>query len=116
MDEAEALCDLVHIVNAGRLVASGSPAELTQGQVGALSFRARPGLPLAELLPTLPAGCTAVEAQPGLYRVDGAVGPTALAGVTAWCARHDVMPEILHSGRRTLEDVFLELTGRGDRP
>jgi ABC-2 type transport system ATP-binding protein len=35
-----------------------------------------------------------------------------LAGVTTWCAARGVMPQGLTVGRRTLEDVFLELTGR----
>jgi ABC-2 type transport system ATP-binding protein len=115
MDEAEALADLVHIVDAGRLVASGTPAELTRGQTGALRFRAPADLPLAGLLHALPAGCTAVQPQPGLYRVEGDVGPAALAAVTAWCAGQNVMPEILNTGRRTLEDVFLEMTARTDQ-
>jgi ABC-2 type transport system ATP-binding protein len=80
-----------------------------------LSFRAPPDLPLTQLIAALPAGCTATESQPGLYRVEGAVGPAELAAVTVWCAGHQVMPEILHSGRRTLEDVFLELTARGQK-
>jgi ABC-2 type transport system ATP-binding protein len=40
------------------------------------------------------------------------MGPQLLATVTAWCAAHGVMPEGLTVGRRTLEDVFLDLTGR----
>ena len=44
-----------------------------------------------------------------------ALGPGAVATVTAWCAAHDVLPEGLALGRRTLEDVFLELTGRALR-
>jgi ABC-2 type transport system ATP-binding protein len=31
--------------------------------------------------------------------------------VTAWFAEHQVMPEELAVDRRTLEDVFIELTG-----
>ncbi|HEX3790913.1 MAG TPA: ABC transporter ATP-binding protein [Pseudonocardiaceae bacterium] len=114
MDEAEALADLVHIVDAGRLVASGTPAELTRGPTGALSFRAPADLSLTDLQLVLPTGCTAGEPQPGLYRVEGDVGPAALAAVTAWCARQNVMPEMLSTGRRTLEDVFLELTARSE--
>jgi ABC-2 type transport system ATP-binding protein len=34
-----------------------------------------------------------------------------LADVTAWCAAQDVMPEGLAVEQRSLEDVFLELTG-----
>jgi ABC-2 type transport system ATP-binding protein len=41
--------------------------------------------------------------------------PQLLATVTAWCASHGVMPDGLAVERRTLEDVFLELTGRSPR-
>ena len=54
----------------------------------------------------------------GRYAVEAAsgdLGPGAVATVTAWCAAHGVMPEGLALGRRTLEDVFLELTGRAPR-
>jgi len=33
--------------------------------------------------------------------------------VSAWCEEHGVLPETLTLGQRTLEDVFLQLTGRG---
>jgi ABC-2 type transport system ATP-binding protein len=39
------------------------------------------------------------------------VDPQTLATVTAWCASHGVMPQHLTVGRRSLEDVFLALTG-----
>jgi ABC-2 type transport system ATP-binding protein len=32
--------------------------------------------------------------------------------VTAWCAEQNVMAEDLRVGKRTLEEVYLELTGR----
>jgi ABC-2 type transport system ATP-binding protein len=44
--------------------------------------------------------------------VSGPADSTTLATVSALCARHDVLPESLHLGQRTLEDVFLEITGR----
>jgi ABC-2 type transport system ATP-binding protein len=44
--------------------------------------------------------------------VDAAVDPRLLASVTAWCADAGVLPEKLGVQRRSLEDVFLELTGR----
>ena len=39
------------------------------------------------------------------------MGPQLLAAVTAWCAAQGVMPADLQA-QRTLEDVFLDLTGR----
>ena len=56
--------------------------------------------------------CTVTESPAGCYRVEGLVNPQVLAAVTAWCAKLDVMPEGLTVARSTLEDVFLEITGR----
>jgi ABC-2 type transport system ATP-binding protein len=115
MDEAESLADLVHIIDGGKLVASGTPAELTSGQIGVLIFRAPAGLPLADLAAVLSAGCRPTETTPGTYLVEGRLGPGELAAVTAWCAGRGVTAEILSTGRRSLEEVFLELTGGAER-
>ncbi|MFV2175057.1 ABC transporter ATP-binding protein [Actinomadura sp. LOL_016] len=111
MDEAETLADHVVIVDHGRVVAEGAPATLT-GAERQLRFRARPGLGLEELLSALPAGCAAKESPAGHYLIEADVRPELLATVTAWCASHGVLTEDLRIERRTLEDVFLELTGR----
>nr|WP_284287070.1 ATP-binding cassette domain-containing protein [Angustibacter aerolatus] len=55
------------------------------------------------------------RARPGEYVVHGAVDPRVLSTLTAWCAARQVMPEGLTVGRRSLEDVFLDLTGRALR-
>ena len=64
----------------------------------------------------LPAGIAVTETSPGRYLVSGGthapLGPQAVATVTAWCAGLGVMPDGLVLGRSTLEDLFLELTGR----
>ncbi|MDP4507696.1 ABC transporter ATP-binding protein [Nonomuraea turcica] len=111
MDEAERLADHVVIIDKGRLVAEGTPASLT-GAERQLRFRARPGLGLEELLNALPAGSAAKESPAGHYIIEGLVGPELLATVTAWCAAEGVTADDLRIERRTLEDVFLELTGR----
>jgi ABC-2 type transport system ATP-binding protein len=117
MDEAERLADHVVVVDHGRVVAQGTPAELTRG-ADVLQFNGPPGLDLASLRAALPEGVAVAEPVPGRYAVEGVrepLGPGAVATVTAWCAAHGVMPEGLALGRRTLEDVFLELTGRALR-
>ncbi|WP_113704266.1 ABC transporter ATP-binding protein [Nonomuraea lactucae] len=111
MDEAERLADHVVIIDRGKVVAEGSPATLT-GAERQLRFRARPGLTLEELLNALPAGSAAKESPAGHYIIEGLVGPELLATVTAWCASEGVTADDLRIERRTLEDVFLELTGR----
>ena len=44
--------------------------------------------------------------------ITGPADSTTLATVSAWCEREGVLPESLNLGQRTLEDTFLELTGR----
>ncbi|GAB2603826.1 ABC transporter ATP-binding protein [Streptomyces capparidis] len=113
MDEAEQLADDVAIVDSGRVIARGSPEELCQGGAeNTLRFTGRPGLDLPSLLKALPDGTAAAEVTPGSYRIEGKVDPQLLATVTSWCAQNGVMPDRIAVERRTLEDVFLELTGR----
>ncbi len=117
MDEAERLADLVHVIDAGRLVASGSPAELTaRGAENTIRFSARPGIDLPALTAALAAGTVGDEVTPGSYVIRGDVDPHTVASLTAWCAGHGVLTESLQVERRTLEDVFLDLTGRDLRP
>ena len=110
MDEAERLADHVVIVAAGRVVAAGSPADLTRDEGGTVRFTAVPGLPVADLAARLGAGATVHETEPGAYVVSGVPAQTALTAVTAWCEERGVLPKHLSTGRRTLEDVFVELT------
>ena len=113
MDEAERLADDVVIVDAGKVVAAGTVAELTRtGAVGQLRFRATPGLDVDQLLTALPLGCTAKESPSGDYLVEGVVDPQLLAAVTAWTAGQGALATDLRVESRTLEDVFLDLTGR----
>ncbi|WP_101257749.1 ABC transporter ATP-binding protein [Streptomyces barkulensis] len=113
MDEAEALADDVAIIDEGRVIARGSPEELCRGGAeNTLSFTGRPGLDLASLLKALPPDTAAAETAPGSYRLTGTVDPQLLATVTSWCAQNGVMPDGIAVERHTLEDVFLELTGK----
>jgi ABC-2 type transport system ATP-binding protein len=114
MEEAERLADHVVIIDHGRAVADGSPVALT-GSAGQLRFRAEPDLDIDSLLTALPAGSAAKESPAGRYLIEvpgGTVQPALLAAVTAWCADRGVLPSSLQIESRTLEDVFLELTGK----
>jgi ABC-2 type transport system ATP-binding protein len=117
MEEAERLADQVVIVDHGQVVVAGPPAELT-GSAGQLRFSAEPGLDVGGLLAALPPDAVAKESPAGHYlvEVDGRVDPQLIASVTAWCADHGVLARDLQIESRTLEDLFLELTGKGLRP
>ncbi|HWE88917.1 MAG TPA: ABC transporter ATP-binding protein [Pseudonocardiaceae bacterium] len=114
MEEAEALADNVVIIDHGRLVAEGTPEELTRADAARqqLCFQARPGLRLTLLAAALPEACTTDEVRPGQYLVTGPIDPQVVSTVTAWCAQQGVLAEGLQVAKRSLEDVFLDLTGR----
>ncbi len=115
MDEAERLADRIHIIDHGRLIASGTPLELTRGGTSTIRL---------VVTKPFPEGSPQVLQEALGHRLDvrtiseisllitGPADSTTLATVSAWCDRHGVLPESLHLGQRNLEDVFLELTGR----
>ena len=91
----------------------GSPEQLTsRGAENTVRFHACAGLDLAGLTAALPQRALIEETAPGSYLIRGPVGPRTLADLTAWADRTGVMIEFLAVERRTLEDVFLDLTGR----
>ena len=115
--EAEELADRLVIIDHGVAVASGTPAELMRsGAENQLRFRAPRMLDLSLLISALPESYKATEPSPGEYLVEGQIDPQVLATVTAWCARLDVLATDMRVEQRSLEDVFLDLTGRELRP
>jgi ABC-2 type transport system ATP-binding protein len=117
LDEAERLADTVAIVDAGRVVACDTPQRLADSTAvkDSIRFDAPAGLDLTALSIAVAPNCTAAEPIPGGYRVEGEVTPDTLAATTAWCASLGIMPRNLAIEQRSLEDVFLDLTGRGLR-
>jgi ABC-2 type transport system ATP-binding protein len=112
LDEVEALADAVVILDQGRVVSSGTVAELVGRSEEQLSFSGPAGANLTALLLALPATHTVAEKEPGSYAVSGTLTPEVLATVTAWCTNSGFLAENLSIRRRGLEDVYLELTGR----
>jgi ABC-2 type transport system ATP-binding protein len=113
LKEAEELADRLVIIDHGVAVAAGTPAELMRsGAENQLRFTAPRRLDLALLVAALPENYQAAEVSPGEYRVEGHIDPQVLATVTAWCARLNVLATDMRVEQRSLEDVFLDLTGR----
>ncbi len=112
MDEAETLADRIHIVDGGHIIAAGSAAQLTAaGSSDALRFTTNSNVDVDSLADALPTGARVRIDAPGSYVVSG-VRVDLLAAFTAWCGANAVMPTTMLVERRTLEDVFLDLTGK----
>ena len=116
LDEAERLADDVVIMRSGAVAATGTPAELTAAAgIDVLEVRARPGLvPDGRL-----AHLDVAETTPGEYEITGTLDTAAVADVLAWFAAVHGRVTAVNTRRRTLEDVYLALTGgqrTGARP
>ena len=116
MDEAEHLADQIHIIDHGRLIASGSPTELTSGGHSAtirlVVTRPFPDGAPESLGAELGPATKVTQLDPRSMLIAGPADGSTLRIVSVWCESHDVVPESLALGRQTLEDVFLGLTGR----
>ncbi len=109
MDEAEQLCDRLVVMDAGRIVAGGTPAELISRYATreVLELRFVPGEQAAALtrIGTL---TERIEELPDRLLLYTANGEDTLAAA----AHAGVRPRSSLVRRSTLEDVFLRLTGR----
>jgi lipooligosaccharide transport system ATP-binding protein len=113
MDEAEQLCDRLVVMDAGRIVAEGSPRALIEqySTPEVLEVRFDPGdhEQAAEKLAALPAGTSErLEVLADRVLVYTRNGDEALAAVRGL----GLEPITSLARRSTLEDVFLRLTGR----
>lgn len=110
MEEAERLCDRVLLVDAGRVVAEGTPAEVA-ARVGAeqtLAFH--PSAPVGPAgLGGLPTVLAVEQGDHGTVRVRGT--GNVVQDVMVALASAGIRPDDLRVTRSTLEDAFVRLTG-----
>ncbi|MGH9054906.1 MAG: ABC transporter ATP-binding protein [Acidimicrobiales bacterium] len=109
LGEAERLADRIVIIDKGRVVAAGTQTELTAAGGREVGFATVPGLDTAGLSARL--GVAVREVSAGEYSVAGPGTPTTIAGLAAWLAERDLPLADLRTGRESLEDAFLRLTG-----
>ncbi|MEZ5260488.1 MAG: ABC transporter ATP-binding protein [Acidimicrobiales bacterium] len=119
LTEVERVADRVAIVQHGRLLAVGTPAELA-ARAGrpSVRFTSSPGLDVAALSAAV--GAPVADDGEGRYVVDAHGDPALLARLSGWLAERGLALDELRSGGAGLEDVFLRLTAGdddgGDRP
>lgn len=114
MDEAERLADHVGIIDHGRLVALDTPRQLLQRRQAArttlhLTLQAPVDVRQLAALPGIQAAWEETDAE---YRLEVADPTGAAATITAWLRDQGASLVALQVGGASLEEVFLQLTGR----
>jgi ABC-2 type transport system ATP-binding protein len=75
-------------------------------------FTSLPDLPTEDLARALGLPTVAVrETRPGEYVIAAAGKPALVADLAVWLRDRDAHVDELNTGRRTLEEVFMRLTG-----
>ena len=121
LSDVERLADRIAILDGGRLVAAGTPAELTAGARPRLRFRLDRALTPAEVAGLegalgrgRPQARLVVEPDDGHYVVEDAPpDPDLIATLATWCASVDRLIVEARSTGGTLEEAYLELVGAG---
>lgn len=115
MEEAEQLCDRIAIMDHGKIIAQGTTTELI-AQVGVdscLEFERNGQLSMAELQ-RLP-GVTKIQLRGGEVELFSKNPQQTLVALLDFAEANQAEIRDLHVRRPTLEDLFLELTGRSLR-
>lgn len=130
IDDAQKLADYVYIIENGATVQEGTVSELiasdgtnrlqytlnapTPTREQLLPAHLRVGVELIEKVPYTPARDGA-PSVPGEYELVGALRPEHLVAFTSALAERYLMPISLTMEPKTLEDVFLDISGRDIR-
>lgn len=115
LDEADALCDRVLVMDQGRLVAEGTPEELKRRVSGDTVVLDTEQAERAEGLAALVPGASAVSRDGRSVRFRAPRGATVLPGLLRELEQAGITPDAVEVHRPTLDDVFLTLTGRSLR-
>jgi ABC-2 type transport system ATP-binding protein len=114
MEEAERLCDRVAVVDHGKMIALGTPRALiaSLGAQYVVEFAVAEGVSLSEAeLAGLP-GVVGVRREGGHWRLQAAELHTVVPSLLALLDHTGVALTELSTHAPTLEDVFVDLTGR----
>jgi ABC-2 type transport system ATP-binding protein len=111
IDEAERLADRVAIVDGGRLIALGSPSELTGADASTIWVTISTNADAADL-GRLPSVRDFHEHPAGSFAIQTDSVPDLLVELATWLRARRIVPRELRVGHGTLEDVFLQLTGK----
>jgi ABC-2 type transport system ATP-binding protein len=114
IEEAERLCDRVAIMDAGCIVAIGTPRELQERTLGQSTIEVRWDRVLTggEIPQWSKTAATTLHADGAGVTVTSTHPARTLVEMVKWIDQAGMEIEDIHLKRPTLEDVFIELTGK----
>jgi ABC-2 type transport system ATP-binding protein len=112
IEEAERLCDRVAIVDHGRVIAQGTPRELKQRSAGTTRIEVRLAKPLTDGILGRLEGVSDCREFGGTYVVHSVRPPQTIVALVKQLEAENNELQSLEMFSPSLEDVFIELTGR----
>ncbi len=113
LEEADQMCQRIAIIDHGKIVATGTPGEL-KDRLGGDIVTVRPTAPnpaLGDVLGKVP-GVLSVGSQDGAFRVKCSNGEALVPELVSASVRAGVGLQGVSLKRPSLDEVFLEFTGR----
>lgn len=114
IEEAERLCDRVAIIDEGQIIEIGTPREIQQRTLG----QSRIEIQCVQPMPAVNAG-PFLESEKHVFSEDmksltvhSAHPARTIVELVKWIDQHGIELADIHLKRPTLEDVFIELTGK----
>jgi len=113
IEEAERLCDRVAIIDSGQIIASGSPRELQAKSANQAAIEIVLTQVWSGELPAWPHAIRSTLSDDGRrIHVASEKPARTLVEMVKWVDAQRIDLEDVHLKRPTLEDVFIEMTGR----
>lgn len=112
IEEAERLCDRVAIVDYGKVIALGTPRELKQRSAGTTRIEVRLARPLTDGILSRMEGVVDCREFDGAYVLHSAKPPQTIVALVKQLDAENNELQSLEMFSPSLEDVFIELTGR----
>jgi ABC-2 type transport system ATP-binding protein len=113
IEEAERLCDRVAIVDQGKIIAIGTPREIQQNTLGQSRIEVATEQTIPQDIPQFEkAEKYVVSDDRKLLTIYSAKPARTVPDLVKWIDQQGLGLEDIHLKRPTLEDAFIELTGR----
>lgn len=114
IEEAEKLCDRVAIIDAGSVIAMGTPRAIQAQTLGStlIEIECVQPIPSGDLPPALASEQFTVAKDGRLLTMQSSHPAKAIVELVKWIDQRGLELADIHLKRPTLEDVFIELTGR----